>query len=224
MPTDALLESNAVINEEQSATPSQPATPSIESVCAICYEPKKPRRLHMICSVCDDQADKKTCLECWSKLLFSCDQLECVALHLKCPWCRTPLQQADLKASALFGSNAYNRAAVKIQYTHLCDLIFDREDTVGMLDRALSALTLMNRSMNQFQNNPRRMRRIVQRARRSHQAADTFLEAFEGYSTFRNMHPSVRERRTLYDQALAREAHARENSHFTDSSGEESDQ
>ena len=156
---------------------------AVESDCAICCEKRNPRKLHMLCSICDNQADKKTCLECYSKMLFNCEEINCIGLHLKCPFCRTPLTQAEICASALFGSNAYNRQAVKLHQRHLRDLVFDRQDSIGMLDHALAALTLMNN----FHNNmpSRTIRRVVQRARRQHQATDAFLSQFEDYNAYK---------------------------------------
>ena len=169
----------------------------VASVCAICYEPKKPKRLHMICGVCN-ATDKKSCLECWSKLLFNCDDLACVALHLKCPWCRLPLQQVELKASALYGSNAYNRAAAKLRYDHLSDLVLEREDNQDMLNQAIAALTGVP---NLHLRSADIQHRFLQRARVGHQIADSFLNAYGGFQVFRRMHPRMQDRRNAVQVA-----------------------
>lgn len=158
----------------------------------------------MICSVCEPTADKKTCLECYSKMLFNCDVIECVRLHLLCPWCRTPLSHRELKGSVLYGSNAYNRAAVKLQTAHLCDFVFDRQDTTGMLNASLQALMMVNQAQQ-----PARMNRL-RRARQGHMAVDSFLQAFEEYSSFREMHPTVTQRRELYEADARRTGLPRE--------------
>ena len=163
----------------------------IESACAICCEPKKARRLHMLCGVCSDDTDKKSCLECYSKLLFNCDDLSCIALHLKCPWCRMPMQQVELNASALYGSNAYNRAAAKLRHVHLSDLVLEREDNQDMLNHAVQALTGVPNLQNMSADI---QHRFLQRARVGHQIADSFLNAYDGFQQFRRMHPRQSDR------------------------------
>ena len=123
------------------ATVAANASNDVQGIsCAICCEKKKPRRLHMLCGVCES-SDKKSCLECWAKLLHNCDEIECVALHLKCPWCRTLMHPSELNASALSGSNAFNRVAAKLRYEHLCNLLHEREDNLDMLNHAVDAIS-----------------------------------------------------------------------------------
>ena len=110
MPTEAANASNNEIEP-------------VGSVCAICCDQKK--KLHFLCKTCQDTDDKRICLECYSQMLFNCRDLYCIALHLKCPFCRDPMQQADLRDSGLFNSNAYNRKAIKLQNDHLIGLMFE---------------------------------------------------------------------------------------------------
>ena len=95
----------------------------VGSVCAICCDQKK--KLHFLCKTCQDTDDKRICLECYSQMLFNCRDLYCIALHLKCPFCREAMQQADLRDSGLFNSNAYNRKAIQLQNDHLIGLMFE---------------------------------------------------------------------------------------------------
>ena len=95
----------------------------VVSVCAICCDHKK--KLHFLCKTCEKGMDKMICLECYSQMLFNCGDLYCIALHLKCPFCREAMQQADLRDSGLFNSNAYNRKAIQLQNDHLIGLMFE---------------------------------------------------------------------------------------------------
>ena len=54
--------------------------------CAICAEKKK--KTYQLCSVCVGD-EKKTCLKCYSKMLFMCpEKSSCTAIHMLCAWCR----------------------------------------------------------------------------------------------------------------------------------------
>ena len=176
------------------ATVAANASNDVQGIsCAICCEKKKPRRLHMLCGVCES-SDKKSCLECWAKLLHNCDELNCVALHLKCPWCRTPMQQSELNASALSGSNAFNRVAAKLRYEHLCNLLHEREDNLDMLNHAVDAISGQSnlQSMSAQQQHTR-----LQRARSRLQNADSFLNAYDGFTRFRRRYPRPSDRRNI---------------------------
>jgi hypothetical protein len=101
------------------------------------------------------------------------------------------MQRVELNASALYGSNAFNRAVTKLRYDHLSDLVLERQDNQDMLNHAVQALTgvpnLQNRSAD-IQH------RFLQRARVGHQIADSFLNAYDGFQQFRRMHPRQRDR------------------------------
>jgi len=100
--------------------------------CSICCEKRK--TVYQLCSTCKPDDAKRTCLKCHAAQLFMCPFSDnCVALHKKCPYCQTPMQQKDLKASALMTSVHYLKKANELYFKQLNEIVVDRADLYGII-------------------------------------------------------------------------------------------
>jgi hypothetical protein len=155
------------------------------ATCAICCDQHRRSKLHMICGTCKG-TDKLCCLQCWAKLLTTCDpQSDCLALHMICPWCAQPVPYDKIRASALWDSTAYHRVASGLYYNQMAAIISERHDMRAMLNDAVSALT--HSPLHSFDH--QRQRAIIAGARRGYRIADSFLAAYDGWRTFRRSLP-----------------------------------
>ena len=84
--------------------------------CSICCEKRK--NVYQLCTTCTQDDAKGCCLKCHANMLFICPVgSDCIALHKKCAYCQTPMQQKDLKASALMTSVHYLQKANELYST-----------------------------------------------------------------------------------------------------------
>ena len=104
------------------------------------------------------------------------------------------MQQSELNASALSGSNAFNRVAAKLRYEHLCNLLHEREDNVDMLNHAVDVISGQS---NLASMSAQQQHRRLQRARTRLQNADSFLNAYDGFTRFRRRWPRPDDRRNI---------------------------
>ena len=148
--------------------------------CAICAEPKRCTRLHLICKTCksDEQRDKHTCLTCWSKLLTTCNQHRCIALHMTCPFCQIQIPFKVLEKSALWKSNAFYKTAYELQRQKLNDTMTDREDLMDMTRFAIAGMT---QSPNLHSYPVHQQQQMLTRTIQSHINQAEFLRGFSRY-------------------------------------------
>jgi len=100
--------------------------------CSICCFNRK--RIYQLCGTCKPDDAKRSCLKCHSEMLFSCPSTSnCIALHKKCAYCKTPMQQKDLKASALMTSVHYLKKANELYFKQLNAIAGDRVDLYGII-------------------------------------------------------------------------------------------
>lgn len=148
--------------------------------CAICAEEKRSKRLHLICKTCksDEQRDKHTCLSCWARLLTTCGEHRCIALHMKCPFCQIQIPFKVLKKSALWKSNAFYKTAYELQRQKLNDTMTDREDLMDMTRFAIGGMT---QSPNLHSYSIHRQQQILTRTIQSHINQAEFIRGFSRY-------------------------------------------
>ena len=127
-------------------------------ICSICC--KRKNKAYQLCTVCTPDSSKKICLHCYSNLCFMCHtKQDCIALHLKCPYCQTPMMQKDLKSSPLMYSSHYLEKANELYLEQLGNVVNDRRELLDIIkcqDRLIDFFTnfLKNRSAYVSQNLP----------------------------------------------------------------------
>ena len=112
--------------------------------CSICCQKRK--KVYQLCQTCTKDEEKRICLKCYSNMLFMCPaKHNCIALHLKCCYCATPMSQKELKSSVLTKSVHYLNTANQLMLAHLEQVVTDRYDLLDVIecqDRLLRFFTL----------------------------------------------------------------------------------
>jgi predicted glycosyltransferase involved in capsule biosynthesis len=112
--------------------------------CSICCEKRK--NVYQLCKTCTKDPAKRSCLKCHANMLFICPvKSDCIALHKKCAYCQTPMQQKDLKASALMTSVHYLEKANELWFKRLEDIINDRWNLLDVIEAQNKLITFFNK-------------------------------------------------------------------------------
>jgi predicted glycosyltransferase involved in capsule biosynthesis len=118
--------------------------------CSICCEKRK--NVYQLCSTCTKDPAKGCCLKCHANMLFMCPvNSDCIALHKKCAYCQTPMQQKDLKTSALMTSVHYLEKANELWFKRLEGIINDRWNLLDVIQAQNKIITFFNKI---YQRNP----------------------------------------------------------------------
>jgi hypothetical protein len=110
---------------------------SEDESCGICLNrPSRRRKLFSICNICNGNS----CLQCWSQLLKITNPSTNDSFEIKCPFCRTIIQQTHLERTPLWNSNAHCRQATR-QYQLVLQYL--RIDIQNYKDISENATTLL---------------------------------------------------------------------------------
>ena len=100
--------------------------------CSICCENRK--KIYQLCSTCTKDPAKRSCLKCHSNMVFMCPlESNCIALHKKCPYCKTAMSQKQLNASVLKTSVHFLKKANELYLKQLSGIVADRFDLYGVI-------------------------------------------------------------------------------------------
>ena len=101
--------------------------------CSICCQRRK--KVYQLCQTCTKDDAKRICLKCYSNMLYMCPaKTNCIALHLKCCYCATPMSEKELKSSVLTESVHYLNKANELMRAHLEQVVIDRYDFLDVIE------------------------------------------------------------------------------------------
>ena len=110
---------------------------SEDESCGICLNrPSRRRKLFSICNICKGNS----CLQCWSQLLKITKPRSTNSFEIKCPFCRTAIQQTHLERTPLWNSNAHCRVATRQYQLALQYLRIDLQNYKDVAENATSLL------------------------------------------------------------------------------------
>ena len=113
--------------------------------CAICAE--KQKKTYQLCHSCIGE-EKKTCLKCYSKMLFMCDEKSsCTAIHLRCAFCRQGMIESHMMTECNYFTESfyYVKKANELRIEQLMNVQFDRDNLLNTIENLGRMLTVYDR-------------------------------------------------------------------------------